>query len=144
MVDGLVRGRSPAWLGPLGVFLLASAWMVCVRASPACQDEAARGVIVDPTRILYGDPDASFERPAVVNPADVIAKTSAYRRIVQDRIPPRDPRHARLMAEARKAMRAAIARVASAAGYDLVGEQGAIIVRGRVVPDITQEVIRSL
>jgi len=105
---------------------------------------ATPGLIIDRGRIIFGDPDGTVDRVAVVDVPKAERKTAAWKKLESENPPAEDPRRALLLAEAKRAVRAAVARVAEAGGYDLVGEMGSIIVRGRTVPEITAQVIAAL
>lgn len=105
---------------------------------------ADRGLIIDRARIVFGDPDGAVDRVAVIDAAKVRSRTAAWQALESEKIPAEDPRRARLMEEAEQAVREAAAKVADADGYDLIGEVGSIIIRGRSVPEITSRVIAAL
>lgn len=100
-------------------------------------------VILDPSKVYFGKPK-SFTNPAVIKRMKVYKEIPAYKRIKDEKLNPSDPEYHFLIAEASKVFRANVKKVATAKHYDLVAEVRAIAATGRVLPDITKDVIKKV
>ena len=113
-------------------------------ASPIVQEPDDKPKI-DQTKIYYGNPNA-WTRAAVVKGLTVIKATPAYKEMRRKGVRKDDPAYelytTRAKEEAKEAIESAAQKYSPA--YDLVGEVGAIVIPGRVVPNITETVLREL
>lgn len=112
-------------------------------ALPAARaaDEAPRKT-VDADAVFFGDA-REWSKPAEVDADAVYAQIEEYKRIVEEKIDPSDPKYGVLMSKARKRFLAAVRTVAKDGGYDLVARLGSVQgVAG--VPNLTQDVIGKL
>jgi hypothetical protein len=104
-------------------------------------DEAPRKT-VDADAVFFGDA-REWAKPAEVDADAVYAQIEEYKKIVDDKIDPSDPKYGVLMSKARKRFLHAVRAVAKDGGYDLVARLGSV--QGvENVPNITQDVIGKL
>ena len=107
----------------------------------AVADETPRKT-VEADAVFFGDA-REWSKPAEVDADAVYAQIEEYKRIVEDKIDPSDPKYGVLMSKARKRFLHAVRTVARDGGYDLVARVGSV--QGvENVPNITQDVIGKL
>ena len=98
-------------------------------------------VEINEDKIYYGDP-GNFQKPAVLKLKTVFNRIPEYRE-AQKR-GKEDPEYYILLEKANQKFRSAMESVAGEEGYDLIGETGAIKIKGKKVPVITKKVIDAL
>ncbi len=98
---------------------------------------------IDRTKIYYGNPDA-FRAPAVVKASTVIKGTADYKTIQKEGVKKGTPRYEHLMEKATGTFKTVLGETAKALGKDLVGEIGAIVIKGKAPVDITAKVVARL
>ncbi len=108
---------------------------------PGGQGSSVR--VLNPTKIYYGKPKIS-QKPAVVKLKKVYKHIPAYQRILAEGLQKSDALYHLLIAEASRSFRKALKKVATEKGYDLIGESGAILVKGKSLVDITKLVIKKI
>jgi hypothetical protein len=112
------------------------------RAGFAQQDSKVR---IEVERIYYGSPNA-WTRAAVIDGSAVVRATAAWKEMERRGIRRGDPAYELFKNRAEKEARGAIEKVAKAQRppYDLIGEVGSIVIKGGVVPNLTDEIIQEL
>ena len=98
-------------------------------------------VKINEKKIYYGDPE-DFKKPGVIHIKkvfDAIPEAREAKKKGKD-----DPEYYILLEKANEKFLAALERVADDKGYDLIGEVGAIKIKGKKVPNITSIVIEAL
>lgn len=101
---------------------------------------------VDETRIYYGNPNA-WARAGVIDGKKVIRSTPAWKEMNDKGVVKGSPEYDLYKYRAQREMRDAIELIAksdSTKPYDLVGEVGAIVIKGNTVPDLTTRIIEKL
>ena len=83
-------------------------------------------------------------KPALCDCRRVLDATPEYNKIRDERIKKDTAEHRLLVQAASNRLKSALQRVMSQKGYDLVAETGAIVVEGKELPDVTDEIIQSL
>ncbi|MHC4600793.1 MAG: hypothetical protein ACYS47_17515 [Planctomycetota bacterium] len=98
-------------------------------------------VKINEKKIYYGDPD-DFEKPGVIRIVKVFKAIPEYQEAKKKGKD--DPEYYILLEKANEKFFTALERVADDKGYDLIGEVGAIKIKGKKVPEITSAVIDAL
>ena len=125
-----------------------AALFLCAELLPLFADSPAAGrastlVVLDSKKIYYGKANKA-KKPAVVKLKKVYKHIPAYRRIVEEGLKKTEARYHLLMAQASKAFRKALSKVAKEKGYDLIAEFGAIKVKDKKLQDITKLAIKKI
>lgn len=105
------------------------------------EDDPGKDKEVDVSKVYFGDPK-SFENPAVLRISKVFDAIPEYRDAKNKGKD--DPDYFILLEKANQKFFAALDKVVSECKYDLVGEVGAIKVKGKEIPEITAAVIKAL
>lgn len=92
-------------------------------------------------KIYYGD-SSSFTKAGVIRISTVFGKIPEYREA--QRKGKDDPEYFILVEKANQKFQLALQSAAGAHGYDLIGEVGAIKIKGETVPNITDLVVEAL
>jgi hypothetical protein len=131
---------------------LAEGEVISARVAIATQDGTLQDgtlqdgkVKIDAERIYYGSPNA-WTRAAVIDGAAVLRATAAWKEMEKKGVRRGDPAYELYKNRAEKEARAAIERVArmQKPAYDLIGEIGSIVIKGGVVPNLTDDVVGEL
>ena len=111
----------------------------------AAGDQQDSKVRIEVERIYYGSPNA-WTRAGVIDGSAVVRATAAWKEMEKRGIRRGDPAYELYKNRAEKEARAAIEKVAKAQRppYDLIGEVGSIVIKGGVVPNLTDEIIQEL
>lgn len=107
------------------------------------QPEKKPARTVDADQVYAGDPKADWQKPACVDPDRVFAEIEEYRKILEDRLEPSDPKYQVLMSKASRRFSTAVRAAAKDGSWDLVARVGAVHGVDHV-PDITTDVIKKL
>ncbi|MCB9883567.1 MAG: hypothetical protein H6834_17400 [Planctomycetes bacterium] len=107
--------------------------------SPPTQQD----VVIKRDDIYHGNPDA-WTRAAVIDGRQILKATPSFKEIVRQGLQKGDPRYDLLKAKAAKEFSEAIKKASDKVGYDLVGELGSVVIKGRAVPEITTLVMKEL
>lgn len=109
-----------------------------------CPAVRAQSACADPRKIYYGDPEGV--KPATVRADACFAAIPEWQEIQRRKLGSNDADYWILVTAANERFHAAVERVAKAAAYDLVAEQGAIDVpEGQAAPpDATQAVVAEI
>ena len=126
--DDMFRILLPALLG----FLV---------LAPVLSFADGKDVEINEAKIYYGDPD-NFQKASVLKMKTVFNKIPEYREALKRGKD--DPQYYILLEKANQKFFAAMESVAGTEGYDLIGEIGAIKIKGKKVPVITKKVIEAL
>jgi hypothetical protein len=121
--------------------VLPAALLGLVILAPVISLAAGKDVEIDEKKIYYGDPD-NFKKAAVLKLAQVFKHIPEYQEAKKRGKD--DPQYYILLEKANQKFFAAMESVAGAEGYDLIGEVGAIKIKGKKVPNITKSVIEAL
>ena len=141
-----ISGASISWLDEAwGVTDApgAIAGQVAPKDGKTGKDKSPKATILDKSKIYFGKPN-KVTKPAVVARKKVYDKIPAYKKIKQEKLKPTDARYHFLVREASEKFKKAVKKVAKAKGYDLVAEKNAILVPGKILPDITKDVIKKI
>ncbi|MBL8898041.1 MAG: hypothetical protein JNM84_10460 [Planctomycetes bacterium] len=113
---------------------------LCSGCAP--QDSKVR---IEAERIYYGSPSA-WTRAAVIDGSAVVRATAAWKEMEKRGVRRGDPAYELYKNRAEKEARAAIEKVAKGQRppYDLIGEIGSIVIKGGVVPNLTDEIVLEL
>lgn len=124
---------------------LAAGEVTCSRVAADVASPQDGKVKIDADRIYYGSPNA-WTRAAVIDGAAVLRATAAWKEMEKKGVRRGDPAYELYKNRAEKEARAAIERVArqQKPPYDLIGEIGSIVIKGGVVPNLTDEVVGEL
>jgi len=109
--------------------------------APVLSFADGKDVDINETKIYYGDPD-NFQKASVLKLKTVFNKIPEYREATKRGKD--DPQYYILLEKANQKFFAAMERVAGDEGYDLIGEIGAIKIKGKKIPVITTKVIKAL
>ena len=137
------RSRLRNWAVAAALLLLPTV----VAASPGAlgADEAKKDdrPTIDATQVYYGRA-ATCKTPAVVDADRAFRAIPEYKKILDDKLTDADARYSLLLVKATRKFRAAVEAAATAGGYDLVANTGAVDWPGHDVPDITDSILQSL
>ncbi|MBK9388208.1 MAG: hypothetical protein IPN34_25595 [Planctomycetes bacterium] len=113
-------------------------------AISGCSQQDSK-VRIEAERIYYGSPSA-WTRAGVIDGSAVVRATAAWKEMEKRGVRRGDPAYDLYKHRAEKEARAAIEKVAKGQRppYDLIGELGSIVIKGSVVPNLTEEIIQEL
>ena len=131
--------RAQAKMLALGLLLLAGA------ADAVAEPEEAQPTyeVVDKDDIYFGS-GKSPKAPATIRVDDVWAEIPEYKKILADDLGDDDPEYHLLFKKATERFNKALEKVAKRESYDMIGEEGAIKVKGKSdvkIPDATADLI---
>lgn len=140
LIPSLLAPEIATGAGPSSREGTQSARELCSGCAP--QDGKVR---IEAERIYYGSPSA-WTRAAVIDGSAVVRATAAWKEMEKRGIRRGDPAYELYKNRAEKEARAAIEKVAKAQRppYDLIGEIGSIVIKGGVVPNLTDEIVLEL
>jgi len=136
----LAVGLFPSGTVP---FLAAAAPCLLLPAPPASAGDQDDKPQVDETQVYYGNATA-FRAPAEVDVDRVYRAIPEYRTILDEKLTEKHARYTVLLLKATRKFRSAIKSAAKDGSYDLVGNTGAIVLKGKTVPDITEAVLKKV
>ena len=122
------------------------AWiLVCATsADTVCAADAVVYEVVDPDGVYYGS-GKHPKSPAVLVADDVWAEIPEYKQIVDEELSEEDAKYHILLRKATERFEKALKKLASRDGYDMLGETGAIVVKGdkaKELTDVSKELIK--
>ncbi len=87
-------------------------------------------VVKDKDAIYYGS-GTSPKTPAIIRADEVWEEIPEYKKIIEDDLGDDDPAYHLLMKKATERFNGALKKIAKREGYDMIGEEGAIKVKGK-------------
>jgi len=122
------------WLSVLALVVMAP------RVARAADDPEFE--VVDPDGVYYGH-GKNPKVPGVMKADDVWSEIPEYKEIVDENLTDDDPKWHLLMAKATERFNKALKKLAQRDSYDMLGEVGAIVAKGKkTIPDVTKEMIK--
>lgn len=114
-------------------------------SSARATDQQDGKVKIDADRIYYGSPNA-WTRAGVIDGAAIMKATASWKELEKRSIKKGDPEYDLYKIRAEKEAKTAIEKIAKQQKppYDLIGEIGSIVIKGGVVPNLTDEIVQEL
>ena len=99
--------------------------------------------VVDETQVYFGKA-SGCKTPAVVDADKVYRTIPEYKKILEQKLTPKDAEYTLLMVKVTRRFRAAVAAAATEAGRDLVANVGSVTWEGHEIPDLSEATIKKL
>lgn len=133
------------------VFVLLFSWgfqaQLRAEASHLDQDEGVIVTVLNGSRIYHPcafEPKRRYKKIGLVDSRAIFDEMPEYKEIRRRSLTRESAEYQILVARASDRFKNVVMKTVSLGGYDLVAESGAITVQGRVLPDITLELVGNL